>query len=59
MKKLDPHFFLGSLSLALVLLATPAAASQQDRDDCQQAGTNPDKAIADCAAVLQDPSAKH
>jgi len=55
MKKLDPHFFLGSLSLALVLLATPAAASQQDRDACQQAVTNPEKAIADCAAVLQGP----
>jgi tetratricopeptide (TPR) repeat protein len=55
MKKLSPHFFLGSLSLALVLLASPVGAGQQDRDDCQQAMTNPDKAIADCAAVLQDP----
>jgi tetratricopeptide (TPR) repeat protein len=55
MKKLSPHFFLGSLSLALVLLACPVAASQQDRDDRQQAVTNPDKARANCAAVLQDP----
>ena len=55
MKKLSPHFFLGSLSLALLLLACSVTASQQDRDDCQQAVTNPDKANANCAAVLRDP----
>ena len=41
--------------MALVLLASPVRAGQQDPDDCQQAVMNPDKAIADCAAVPQDP----